>query len=25
MAEHYGFKLDQAIENKHEFNLTRKD
>ena len=25
MAQHYGFQLDQAIENKHEYNLTRKD
>lgn len=25
MAQHYGFQLDQAIEHKHEFNLTRKD
>lgn len=25
MAEHYGFQLDQATKNKHEYNLTRKD
>ena len=25
MAQHYGFQLDQAIENKHKINLTRKD
>jgi NTP pyrophosphatase (non-canonical NTP hydrolase) len=25
MAQHNGFSLDQAIENKHNYNLTRKD
>ena len=25
MAEHRGIPLDEAIEHKHEYNLTRKD